>query len=276
MFFIHFKRFHNINIARVFTAIITLPIAVLVVLYTPDVIFFAMVSFFIILGLKEFYSMVQPISGKIDKIIIMVLGLFAPVIAFFLDSLNSFPLLLFIFFLLFFVNILKKIEIDDLYKKISFGFFGIFYVSFLFAHMILLRTLPDGRFWTLFLLIVVWATDIFAFLTGKILGKRKLIPILSPNKTVEGFLGGFIGGYFAGVVFYLIFLKSYSLLFILFVAPCLSILGQMGDLFESMLKRSVQIKDSGSFFPGHGGVLDRLDSLLFATPLLYYLLIFYY
>jgi len=124
-------------------------------------------------------------------------------------------------------------------------------------------------------LIVVFANDTGAFYTGTFLGKRALSPNISPNKTVEGSLGGMTAAMVIGFVFCLIFFKDLSLAFLTIPASLmLAIAGQIGDLFESAMKRASGIKDSGKILPGHGGILDRIDGLLLSIPVLYVYLVF--
>jgi|SRR5579884_895223 len=166
-----------------------------------------------------------------------------------------------------------------------YGLFGLAYVGMLFGTLVLLRALPgrltvtpfgtaDRAAWlTLLTAACVWATDTSAYLIGRGLGQHKLAPALSPNKTVEGALGGLLGGIAVGVAFaawlHLALVDGLVLGLIAGVA------GQIGDLFESALKREAGIKDFGRIMPGHGGVLDRFDSLLFVVPLAYCYLRFF-
>ena len=159
---------------------------------------------------------------------------------------------------------------------------GIFYVGFPFAHLVLLRFFREGEFlstqwgdfeygcamvWIMF--IGTWASDTFAYFTGSLLGRHRLCPSISPNKTVEGFLGSLVGTTAAvsalGGLFFGLPLREMAAL-----GLCISILATLGDLVESVMKRHTGIKDSGSLIPGHGGVLDRFDSVLFTAPFVYY------
>jgi len=118
------------------------------------------------------------------------------------------------------------------------------------------------------ILSIIWVNDSFAFLVGKNFGKHKLFPSVSPKKTVEGLLGGLVFSLLAGL-FISKYQTDFSLINWLIIALIVSILGTVGDLVESKFKRQADIKDSGTIMPGHGGVLDRLDSLLFAAPFVY-------
>jgi len=164
---------------------------------------------------------------------------------------------------------------QDLSKTIShigISFFGICYISFLLTHVVLISQMEEGREWVLFLVATVWAGDISAFLSGSILGKHKLYPKISPNKTYEGLIGAIFGSIIVSLVFSILFLPNLNKAIYILLGIGMGIFGQLGDFTESMLKRSARVKDSGSLIPGHGGMLDRLDSFLFSAPYLHYLL----
>lgn len=149
---------------------------------------------------------------------------------------------------------------------------GILYIGFLGAHLVLLRFLPEGGSWLIIGSAITAASDSGAYFVGRAFGKKKLCPSVSPNKTVEGALGGVVAGLIAAVAFYYILSVSCSLLFLILSAVFLSGVGIVGDLTESIIKRGTNTKDSGTILAGHGGILDRVDSLLFVAPTLYYLL----
>lgn len=158
---------------------------------------------------------------------------------------------------------------------------GITYASWLLTHILFLRkgfpgqisvegipgTFDRGAYLVLFTLLIIWATDTFAYFSGKFLGKRKLCPALSPGKTVVGAVGGFLGavivGGFVGHWFQI------PLAHALTMGVIAGIFSQLGDLVESALKRDLGVKDFGTLFPGHGGALDRLDSTLVVAPIIY-------
>ncbi|MCI0331038.1 MAG: phosphatidate cytidylyltransferase [candidate division Zixibacteria bacterium] len=126
-----------------------------------------------------------------------------------------------------------------------------------------------------FLWAVIWAADTAAYFVGAKLGRRHPFPAISPNKTVEGFLGGFAGAVIAAVIFFLTKKLEFGLGFTIGLALTIALFGQLGDLFESLLKRSSEVKDASHLIAGHGGVLDRFDSLLFALPAAYFFLVFF-
>jgi phosphatidate cytidylyltransferase len=149
---------------------------------------------------------------------------------------------------------------------------GALYGGALLPHLIWLRGLPggDGPSWVFFVFSVVMAGDVGGYFGGKMLGTRKLWPSVSPNKTVEGSLVSFGSSLVAGILVNSLILHRLGLFETLFVAGVMSVLAQLGDLLESMIKRAYRTKDSGWILPGHGGVLDRTDSLVLPIVFVYY------
>lgn len=158
-----------------------------------------------------------------------------------------------------------KMKFDDL----TMGFFGSFYIFLLFSYFFNLRALPDGFMWTLAVMVFIWVGDSAAYFVGVRFGKHPLAKKLSPKKSIEGALGS--------LIFTIIIVASMGYYFDLFglgvgilFGSLVSVSGMFGDLFESSLKRSANVKDSGKLLPGHGGILDRFDSTLFVIPIAYY------
>jgi phosphatidate cytidylyltransferase len=162
---------------------------------------------------------------------------------------------------------------------------GVFYINFLAFHIVLVddmftKVLPVGKFWFSGLNSYVWiivlaafGTDIFAYFTGKLFGKHKLCPSISPKKTVEGSIGGIIGSVILCGLFGWFFIPE-GFVNCIIIGFAGSIISQIGDLSASVMKRKIGIKDWGTLIPGHGGVLDRIDSMLFTAPLVFYFLLF--
>lgn len=143
---------------------------------------------------------------------------------------------------------------------------GFFYMGLLPSFVFQIINIPQGILWLVSLFSVVFSGDIFAYLVGLKLGQKKLMPLISPKKTIEGALGGLFGSMFAGVICAL-FLLNASIPAMLILSLIAGVAAQFGDLFESLLKRIAEVKDSGKIMPGHGGVLDRIDGVLFASPI---------
>lgn len=134
--------------------------------------------------------------------------------------------------------------------------------------------LPRGDHWVLLGILSVAAGDTFAYFTGKAVGRTKLAPAVSPNKTVEGAVGGFLGSVACGVLYAWVFLPAVPAWYAAAAGFASGAFGQAGDLFESLLKRAAGVKDSGTLFPGHGGVFDRVDGILAAGPVVHLLAAF--
>lgn len=163
------------------------------------------------------------------------------------------------------VVVKNRFNFDDA----AFSILGALYIGIGFFYFV--ETRMAGIEYVIFALGIVWTTDSGAYFIGKKFGKNKLWPDISPNKTIEGFFGGIITAIVFALIFQFISPFPISIIALIIVTIIASIFGQIGDLVESALKRQYQVKDSGDILPGHGGILDRFDSLLFVLPLLHFL-----
>lgn len=164
----------------------------------------------------------------------------------------------------------SKLEISI--EKIGLLLFGIFYIGNAFQTFVIIR---DVEFLAIFyIMIVIWTTDSGAYLVGRKYGKNKLSPTISPNKTIEGAAGGIVTSLAASYLFMLLFPVTRTIYPSFFIVILLSIGGQLGDLIESAMKRHYKVKDSGSMLPGHGGLFDRFDSLIFVMNIIKFLIDF--
>ena len=151
---------------------------------------------------------------------------------------------------------------------------GIMYVPLLMSHFILIRKTDEGVLWVFFILVLAFSGDIAAYYAGKGWGRRKLFPSVSPRKTVEGIVGLVMGSIAGCLLFRQLFLPQLPVWHAAVLGLAGSVMGQLGDLCESALKRAAGVKDSGALLPGHGGILDRLDCLVFIAPFVYYYRVF--
>ena len=165
---------------------------------------------------------------------------------------------------------------EDSYGFLARTTFGLVWVGFMGAHLYLIRCLPQGAAWLLILTGITAGSDSGAYYVGRAFGKHKLSKLISPKKTIEGAIGGLITGMVVAGGLALLLLDAVPWLFVLFSALVLGAIGICGDLTESVIKRATGTKDSGTLLGGHGGVLDRADSILFAAPVLYYLLLLFF
>ncbi|MCS6837451.1 MAG: phosphatidate cytidylyltransferase [Bdellovibrionaceae bacterium] len=148
------------------------------------------------------------------------------------------------------------------------------YTVWLPGYCYLIVDKDPSLFWFSFLLFISLGTDTIAFFIGKKWGKTPLLPQISPKKTAEGALGGLVGALIIGIIFYIVS-PQYPILILILGSILGSIFSQAGDLFESLLKRQANVKDSSQLIPGHGGVLDRIDGILFAGPVIYWIMLIY-
>ncbi|WP_010269469.1 phosphatidate cytidylyltransferase [Paenibacillus senegalensis] len=151
----------------------------------------------------------------------------------------------------------------------AFTFIGLIYIGFGFHYMIFSRNVEEGLYWTLLIFVCIWAADSGAYFSGRIFGRRKLWPQISPNKTVEGAIGGIALSIIAAIGFAIYNPELLSAGYAILLGAVISVVGQAGDLIQSAYKRVKNIKDTGQLLPGHGGVLDRTDSWLIVFPFVY-------
>jgi phosphatidate cytidylyltransferase len=257
---------------RLLTGVIGLAIIFLVVGYSSRPIFFVFILLINLFALQEFYDLV--FISKISRFGGIIVGIILSGGFFYLEKPGLFVWIAglgFSFCLIKMVTFKNPTNQHSDFKK---HLIGIFVIVFLLSHLIWLRGLDKGRLLVFFLLTIIFSGDIFAFYGGKLFGEHKLSPKISPGKTQEGAILGLIGSILGGLVFAFFFFPEFSFWMIIFLAGIAGVLGQLGDLWESVLKRQAKVKDSGKCLPGHGGVLDRLDSLFFSAPFLYYVIIF--
>lgn len=259
----------------------TLGPLILYVTLLGKVPFLALITILVVLGLREYLYVTRSKSFQVPGWILLPLGVALPVCAFFFGEQAFLFFLLAMLYLAAFALIIKG-KTQGATADWAASVFGLFYVAGLFSFLILLREMPRelgldyklGGLWIVYLLLCIWSCDTFAYFIGAPLGKRKLSPAVSPKKTVEGFLAGILGAVAAAFFCYYVFFKSAELKHLLVVAVFVALVGQIGDLAESLLKRDAQVKDISKIIPGHGGILDRFDSLLFVAPVVYYYLKF--
>jgi len=163
---------------------------------------------------------------------------------------------------------------EEASKRFSLFGFGILYLNLPLFYLLEISELPNGFLWLLVLTLSIWCGDTFALFVGKVFGRRPLAPRISPKKTLEGGLATFLGVGLGFVVLKVLLLPHISWGALTFIVLGVGFLSQVGDLSESLIKRASGVKDSGSLIPGHGGILDRMDSFIFASPFLYYFLKF--
>lgn len=269
---------------RVISAIVGL-ILLFTVLAFGKLVLGAAIFILSLIGIYEFFNSVSNIGLKPIRIIgyisclpLLLIGLNGQFIRIpsSITKLETFNVvflgLIILIFVLFTIIIFqhKKYNIND----ISITLFGILYVTFLFSYIILIRNFSNGLLLIGLVFIGAWVTDTFAYFSGRLFGKAKLLPDISPKKTIAGSIGGIIGCVFGMAAYGMFFLNSISLYHFIILGILCGIISQIGDLAASAIKRYVKVKDYGNIMPGHGGVLDRFDSILFVAPVIYFYLSF--
>lgn len=244
---------------RLLTAIVGIPI-VGICLYKGGFALQALIFAAVLVGLIEFARLVGP-NAKHDYL--FVAGLSFVLLSY--GKLNTTNLMIWLFVQVLYFLIRTTFSTQKPFAAAE-NILGVLYVAVPFSFIWLLRS-EYGFGWIVYGLLVTWATDTAAYFGGRKFGRRKLAPTISPNKSVEGALWGGAAGTVLGG-FYALWLGQ-PLLAAFVMSLVLSAAGQVGDLCESALKREKSVKDTGSILPGHGGILDRVDSLAFVLPLLY-------
>ncbi len=258
---------------RLISALIGIPI-VLGIVYFGGPWYALFLILIVSLGLYEYNSIIKKQNGSVPMIIINYFGATLIIAALFFEQPELiYPLVMLIFFILFTAALfnMEKSSIADS----ALSLWGMIYLGGLAGYLLMLRMLPDGALYTYILLAGVWIHDTAAYLVGVKWGIRKFSPQISPKKSIEGSMAG-IGATVTIFFSISILLPEFARLNPLqaaMLALGIAVFAQLGDLLESAFKRQMQVKDSGGIIPGHGGILDRFDSLFMAAPFVYYFFI---
>ena len=255
--------------SREITAAIAAPLVIWLIGWSHEYVFDAVILIVAILALIEFINL-----GKhkgYDIPVALCIGIVVIIVAAFI--VEDLSVELGVFAALLFIPasyVFSRKPLEDSLPSSAVAVLATTYVGMLTGSLIRLRNdFPDGSKLVFFLLLVVWLGDSGAYYFGKSFGKRKLSPRISPKKTVEGLIGGMVTSVITAIVIHFTFFKTFPLMHAVIAGVLLSFAGVIGDLAESMWKRSADVKDSGTLLPGHGGFLDRFDSILFTAPILY-------
>jgi phosphatidate cytidylyltransferase len=261
---------------RLLTALLLLPPLYLLLQYGPPWAFLLLVCLAVLVGQWELYRMfaqagVAPLKGA-------GYGLGAlTVLAFYFRGEGMPEVIVLIplgMLVLFVARFGTGGEIRRAWQDVVLTFFGVFYVAWMLGYLVRLRDLDGGVALLLLLFLVTWVGDSAAYYIGSTWGRRPLAPVISPKKTWEGAMGGFLAGLATTWGAGHLWLPPVSPAETLLLGAILGALTQLGDLAESLLKRGAGVKDSSALLPGHGGLLDTVDSLLFTSPALYYFAVY--
>jgi phosphatidate cytidylyltransferase len=265
---------------RILTALVALPILLYTVWNDIPYFFVALAAAAAIAGLAEFYSLaskagLRPVQSLgYAASLAIVAGFFYENFAWIAAALTSLALASLA------VEVFRAEDMRKSLASVSATVFGVIYIALLLGFLVAVRMTPDtfiapaaprfaGKLLTMFFAMVMM-TDTGAYYTGRSIGRHKLAPRVSPGKTIEGSIGGFVSAALAGLASKYIFFPEITALHAILLGALVGVVGQIGDLAESLLKRGSGVKDSGNLFPGHGGMLDRIDSILFCAPLIYF------
>lgn len=225
------------------------------------------------IGLQEYFRMLLPDQGTAG-LAFSAAGALLPLFVHIHHPAAPVAGVTIIFLLVCLHYLFKHGDIDTVARVWGVAAAGILYVPLLLMHLLLLRMLQHGTSWIFVLLFIVMFSDTFAYYVGSRFGRTRLYPSVSPKKSVEGAIGGLLGAVSGTLVAHFSFFPLLGIGDGVVLAVIAGIMAQLGDLFESLLKRSAGVKDSGAIIPGHGGILDRLDSIIFAAPVVYYYAVF--
>lgn len=254
---------------RLASGIVLMAITIALMVLGGEVLFYA-ITVISLIGLFELYRTVG-----MEKTVPAVIAYAASIVLDFTlraeDTAYYLPILIAALMLLMASYVISFPKYNS--EQIIMSFFGLIYVTTMLAFVFKVRFLEHGILLVWLIYVGAWGSDTCAYCVGKLIGKHKMPSKLSPNKTIEGCVGGVIGAALIGLIFAAVFWDAHEV-WILFavIGAASSVISQIGDLTASAIKRNHDIKDYGHLIPGHGGILDRFDSIIFTAPIVYYLL----
>lgn len=259
---------------RVYTVLLVVPLLYGAIRYLPPVAFTGIVAVAGCISLLELYRLCFETSSRRPAVAVGLLGCVALIAGAHEPAVAQTGLLVAVFAVLS-IPLLVQAPLVETVRTGAIVLAGMLYIGLTLSYLAGVRLLPQGELLLFFLLLVTWAADTAAYYVGTLCGRRALAPSISPKKTVEGLIGGLFGATLVAYAARWSFVPHFSNVDALVLAVSLTLAGLWGDLVESAIKRSVGVKDSGALLPGHGGMLDRLDSLLFTAPAFYYYVAFF-
>ena len=262
------------DIKRILTSAIGLPVVAIFLAFCNVHIISIVIMLIAIICINEYYNVIEKVChpikwiGYLSTIIISIVSFFSIEVTT-KYIIFGIPILILILFLHIIISNLKIT-----FKDVAYTFLGIMYITFFMMFLSLITTQENGRIILAYTFIIAWVTDIFAYLIGKNFGKHFFSKV-SPKKTIEGCIGGAVGATIIGLIYVIIannywgFNLELPYGVIILITLVFSIISQIGDFVASSIKRFADSKDYGSMLPGHGGMLDRIDSLIFIAPFVY-------
>jgi len=258
------------SIKRIISAFIFIPILLYCIFSTNSILLVVLIGLVIFLGILEFYSLASKKHIKPFKLIGVITAFLLPLAAYLKPT--QFYLLSTILISPLLIGYIITLLIKRYFLEVGVTLGGVLYIGYLLSHIFLLRYLPNGNFFIFLLFLITWLTDAIALWIGLKFGRHKLVPTISPKKSVEGAIAGLIGAVLISLLANLI--TKYPINQAIILGLILGFCGQVGDLLESKMKRLAEVKDSNTWIPGHGGVLDVFDSVIFNAPIIYFYVFF--
>ena len=253
---------------RLLSGIVLVAVALLTIISGGYVLFFTLLGISLI-GMQELYKVMKVREDHFNAL--EIAGYLGAVIYYVLMSLDFEKygmmgvIISFMMFMFVYVFTYPKFKADQVMP----AFFGVVYVAVMLSFIYLTRNLPDGKFLVWLIFLCSWGCDTCAYCVGMLIGKHKMAPVLSPKKSIEGAVGGVVGAALLGVIYAAATqgkMAEYAL-----ICAVGALISMVGDLAASAIKRNQNIKDYGKLIPGHGGILDRFDSVIITAPVIYYL-----
>ena len=267
--------------SRLIVAILGIPILIYILL-SGGLLLLLFANVIIGIALYEFFNMMEKSGKRPLKKLGMGLGLLIPNFTYLHMKGHPFgellPLIISVGVMLLIISRVFENSSEEASRDIGGTLLGVMYISFLFSHIIAMSFLPQGNLWILTAQLMVWVCDSSAYFVGLSTGRKffkRGLSEISPKKSIEGTIGGiFFTVLTLGIIRYFLYLKDSTLSFagVVAIGVFVSMTAQIGDLGESLFKRDFKIKDSGNLLGGHGGILDRFDSMIFVVPTMFYLL----
>ena len=261
------------DIKRVTSALLGFPLVVIILTFGNKYIVDIFLAVIAMLGMQEYFNAISKDSKPVRWLgyLLCIFIAFIHIIPVYMQISRVIMMAIPTILLILFAQVILT-NMKTNFKDIAYTLFGIAYIIGCISFIALLRGLENGRILVWYAIISAWGTDTFAYLIGKKFGKHKLSKI-SPKKSIEGAVAGTIGATVIALVYTLVmnnvYNLEYSYILILIITVILSIIGQIGDFAASTIKRYVNVKDYSNLIPGHGGMLDRIDSLMFLAPFAY-------
>lgn len=262
------------SMTRVLSGAVLMPLLLAAVWYLPHIYVRGLMAFGAAIGLHEFYRMARNSSTRPVAAVGIVLGAVLVIGDVYVtrvgDGFASYAA--FCVLVVLATRLFSRRGVEGAIVDVSLTLMGILYVALLFGFQAAIHAEYHGKHWLLFLYFVIWASDTGAYYVGTAFGKHRLYEKISPKKSVEGLIGGTAASMLVAWLCARWLLPDTPAVEAVTLGAVLALIGTVGDLAESLIKRSAGVKDSGALIPGHGGLLDRVDSLLFAAPVLFYYL----